>query len=144
MSGPLKDRICSSSSVEFYPYCVSGLAGCCDCVEEIISIIGVIETFLGCLHLGLARLLQGPDNVARLGDKIPASSGSCELSGPFFFVTAPMALKFLPSRSTGFALAAGCLMFSALAAASVRPEDLSVSQIEEQLQVWKSPSLISS
>ncbi|KAJ5108351.1 Zinc/iron permease [Penicillium angulare] len=45
-----------------------------------------------------------------------------------------MASRFLPSRSMGFALAAGCLLFSALAAANVRPEDLSVSEIEEQLQ----------
>ncbi|KAJ5925506.1 Zinc/iron permease [Penicillium verhagenii] len=38
------------------------------------------------------------------------------------------------SRRTGIAIAAGCLLFSALAAANVRPEDMSVSQIEEQLQ----------
>ncbi|KAJ5648651.1 Zinc/iron permease [Penicillium lividum] len=38
------------------------------------------------------------------------------------------------SRRTGFAIAAGCILFSALAAANVRPEDLSISQIEEQLQ----------
>ncbi|KAJ5584585.1 Zinc/iron permease [Penicillium hispanicum] len=45
-----------------------------------------------------------------------------------------MASRFLPSRRMGFALAAGCFMFSALAAANVRPGDLSVSQIEDQLQ----------
>ncbi|KAJ5212110.1 Zinc/iron permease [Penicillium cinerascens] len=47
---------------------------------------------------------------------------------------ASMASKLLPSRRTGFMLVAGCLMFSALAAASARPGDLSVSEIEEQLQ----------
>jgi hypothetical protein len=41
------------------------------------------------------------------------------------------------SRRTGLAIAAGCFLFSALAAANVRPEDMSVSQIEEQLQVRK-------
>lgn len=46
-----------------------------------------------------------------------------------------MALNLLPSRRTGFALVAGCLVFSALAAAKVHPGDLSVRQIEEQLQV---------
>ncbi|KAJ5750130.1 hypothetical protein N7533_007158 [Penicillium manginii] len=45
-----------------------------------------------------------------------------------------MASRFFPSRRTGLALAAGCFLFSALAAANVRPGDLSVSQIEEQLQ----------
>ncbi|KAJ5132376.1 Zinc/iron permease [Penicillium atrosanguineum] len=45
-----------------------------------------------------------------------------------------MASRLLPSRRTGFALIAGCLMFSALAAASARPGDLSVAEIEEQLQ----------
>ncbi|KAJ5541747.1 hypothetical protein N7494_006823 [Penicillium frequentans] len=38
------------------------------------------------------------------------------------------------SRRTGLAIAAGCFLFSALAAANVRPGDMSVSQIEEQLQ----------
>ncbi|KAJ5644098.1 uncharacterized protein N7484_006605 [Penicillium longicatenatum] len=38
------------------------------------------------------------------------------------------------SHRTGLAIAAGCFLFSALAAANVRPEDMSVSQIEEQLQ----------
>ncbi|KAJ5989029.1 hypothetical protein N7481_004239 [Penicillium waksmanii] len=45
-----------------------------------------------------------------------------------------MASRLFPSRRTGLALAAGCFLFSALAAANVRPGDLSVSQIEEQLQ----------
>lgn len=39
------------------------------------------------------------------------------------------------SLRTGLAIAAGCFLFSALAAANVRPGDMSVSQIEEQLQV---------
>ncbi|KAJ5793282.1 uncharacterized protein N7503_009260 [Penicillium pulvis] len=38
------------------------------------------------------------------------------------------------SRRTGLAIATGCFLFSALAAANVRPGDMSVSQIEEQLQ----------
>lgn len=46
-----------------------------------------------------------------------------------------MASNLFFSRRTGFALVAGCLLFSALAAANVRPGDLSVSEIEEQLQV---------
>ncbi|OQD77965.1 hypothetical protein PENDEC_c002G00404 [Penicillium decumbens] len=45
-----------------------------------------------------------------------------------------MASRLLPSRRTGFALVAGCLMFSALAAAGARPGDMSVGEIEEQLQ----------
>ncbi|KAJ5306055.1 Zinc/iron permease [Penicillium antarcticum] len=45
-----------------------------------------------------------------------------------------MASRFFPSRRTGFAIAAGCLLFSALAAANAGPGDLSVSQIEDQLQ----------
>ncbi|KAJ5623977.1 hypothetical protein N7510_000286 [Penicillium lagena] len=40
----------------------------------------------------------------------------------------------LPSRRTGIALAAGCILFSVLAAANAHPGDLSVSQIEDQLQ----------
>ena len=46
-----------------------------------------------------------------------------------------MASRFMPSRRTGFALIAGFLLFSALAAATARPGDLSVGEIEEQLQV---------
>ena len=46
-----------------------------------------------------------------------------------------MASRFLPSRNVGLALVAGCLVFSTLAAANLRPEELSVSEIEEQLQV---------
>jgi zinc transporter 7 len=46
-----------------------------------------------------------------------------------------MASRFFPSRRTGLAIAAGCLLFSALAAANAGPGDLSVSQIEDQLQV---------
>lgn len=46
-----------------------------------------------------------------------------------------MASRFFPSRRTGIALVAGCLLFSALAAANVGPGELSVGQIEEQLQV---------
>jgi zinc transporter 7 len=46
-----------------------------------------------------------------------------------------MASHFFPSRRTCLALVAGCLLFSALAAANVGPGGLSVSQIEEQLQV---------
>lgn len=46
-----------------------------------------------------------------------------------------MASRFFPSRRTGLALAAGCILFSALAAAHSVPGDLSVAQIEEQLQV---------
>ena len=46
-----------------------------------------------------------------------------------------MALRFMPSRRVGFALIAGCLFFSALAAANTRPGELSVGEIEEQLQV---------
>ncbi|KAJ5555351.1 Zinc/iron permease, partial [Penicillium sp. DV-2018c] len=45
-----------------------------------------------------------------------------------------MASLFSPSRRTGFALIAGCLLFSAIAAAKAGPGELSVSQIEEQLQ----------
>ncbi|KAJ5717961.1 Zinc/iron permease [Penicillium malachiteum] len=45
-----------------------------------------------------------------------------------------MASRFFSSRRTGLALAAGCLLFATLAAANARPEELSVSQIEEQLQ----------
>ncbi|KAJ5721458.1 Zinc/iron permease [Penicillium malachiteum] len=45
-----------------------------------------------------------------------------------------MASRFFSSRRTGLALAAGCLLFATLAAANVRPEELSISQIEEQLQ----------
>ncbi|KAJ5780752.1 Zinc/iron permease [Penicillium paradoxum] len=45
-----------------------------------------------------------------------------------------MVSRFFPSRRTGLALAAGCLLFSALAAANVGPGELSVGQIEEQLQ----------
>jgi solute carrier family 39 (zinc transporter), member 7 len=41
----------------------------------------------------------------------------------------------MPSRRVGFALIAGCLFFSALAAANTRPGELSVGEIEEQLQV---------
>ncbi|KAJ5167811.1 Zinc transporter ZIP13 [Penicillium canariense] len=44
-----------------------------------------------------------------------------------------MASRFMPSRRTGFALVAGCLLFSALAAAT-HPGALSVGEIEEQLQ----------
>lgn len=46
-----------------------------------------------------------------------------------------MAPRFFPSRRTGIALVAGCFLFSALAAANVGPGELSVGQIEEQLQV---------
>jgi zinc transporter 7 len=46
-----------------------------------------------------------------------------------------MASRFMPSRRMGFALIAGCLLFSALAAATASPADLSVGEIEEQLQV---------
>lgn len=46
-----------------------------------------------------------------------------------------MASRFLPSRNVRLALVAGCLIFSTLAAANLRPEELSVSEIEEQLQV---------
>lgn len=49
--------------------------------------------------------------------------------------SSPMALRFMPSRRVGFALIAGCLFFSALVAADTRPGDLSVGEIEEQLQV---------
>ncbi|KGO66397.1 Zinc/iron permease [Penicillium italicum] len=45
-----------------------------------------------------------------------------------------MASRFFPSRRTGIALVAGCLLFSALAAANIGPGELSVGQIEEQLQ----------
>ncbi|KAJ5684225.1 Zinc/iron permease [Penicillium maclennaniae] len=45
-----------------------------------------------------------------------------------------MASRMFPSHRTGFALVIGCLMFSALAAAGARPGDLSVAEIEEQLQ----------
>ncbi|OGE49655.1 hypothetical protein PENARI_c020G09504 [Penicillium arizonense] len=45
-----------------------------------------------------------------------------------------MASRFFPSRRTGLAIAAGCLLFSALAAANAGPGELSVSQIEDQLQ----------
>ncbi|OKO99537.1 Histidine-rich membrane protein KE4 -like protein [Penicillium subrubescens] len=45
-----------------------------------------------------------------------------------------MASRFMPSRRMGFALIAGCLLFSALAAATASPGDLSVGEIEEQLQ----------
>ncbi|KAJ5683428.1 Zinc/iron permease [Penicillium macrosclerotiorum] len=45
-----------------------------------------------------------------------------------------MASRFIPSRRTGIALAVGCLLFSALAAANAHPGDLSVGEIEEQLQ----------
>ncbi|KAF3387726.1 hypothetical protein F1880_001169 [Penicillium rolfsii] len=45
-----------------------------------------------------------------------------------------MASRFMPSRRMGFALVAGCLLFSALAAATASPGDLSVGEIEEQLQ----------
>ncbi|KAJ6093467.1 hypothetical protein N7486_008756 [Penicillium sp. IBT 16267x] len=38
------------------------------------------------------------------------------------------------SRRTGLAIVAGFFLFSALAAADVRPEDMSVGQIEKQLQ----------
>jgi hypothetical protein len=50
-------------------------------------------------------------------------------------ILSPMASRFMPSRRTGFALVAGCLLFSALAAATAHPGDLSVGEIEEQLQV---------
>jgi zinc transporter 7 len=46
-----------------------------------------------------------------------------------------MASRFLPSRRMGLALIAGCVLFSALAAATADPGDLSVGEIEEQLQV---------
>jgi hypothetical protein len=49
--------------------------------------------------------------------------------------SSPMASRFMPSRRMGFALIAGCLLFSALAAATASPGDLSVGEIEEQLQV---------
>ncbi|KAJ6131626.1 Zinc/iron permease [Penicillium sp. IBT 18751x] len=45
-----------------------------------------------------------------------------------------MASRMFPLHRTGFALVVGCLMFSALAAAGARPGDLSVAEIEEQLQ----------
>jgi zinc transporter 7 len=47
-----------------------------------------------------------------------------------------MASRLFPSRRAGFSLIAGCLMFSALAAAKASAGDLSVAEIEEQLQVW--------
>lgn len=46
-----------------------------------------------------------------------------------------MASQFWPSRRTGIALVAGCILFSALAAAHGNAGQLSVSEIEEQLQV---------
>lgn len=46
-----------------------------------------------------------------------------------------MASGFFLSRKTGLALAVGCLVFSVLAAAHAGPGELSVSQIEDQLQV---------
>ncbi|CAG8021320.1 unnamed protein product [Penicillium salamii] len=45
-----------------------------------------------------------------------------------------MASRFFPSRRTGLALAAGCLLFSGLAAAHGGHGHLSVGQIEDQLQ----------
>lgn len=59
----------------------------------------------------------------------------CLLSLCSLVLSSPMALRFMPSRRVGFALIAGCLLFSALAAANTRPGDLSVGEIEEQLQV---------
>ncbi|KAJ5115165.1 Zinc/iron permease [Penicillium alfredii] len=45
-----------------------------------------------------------------------------------------MAARFFPPQRTGLALATGALLFSALAAANVGPGELSVTEIEEQLQ----------
>ena len=46
-----------------------------------------------------------------------------------------MASRFMPSRRMGLALVAGYILFSVLAAANSSPGELSVSEIEEQLQV---------
>jgi hypothetical protein len=92
-------------------------------------------------NVGLGMFVQGPAINNDSGSAVRGyftSVGYTEYCLSLYSTLAnsfAMASRFFPSRRTGIALVAGCLLFSAFAAANVGPGELSVGQIEEQLQV---------
>mgnify|MGYP006885648597 CR=1 FL=1 len=90
-------------------------------------------------NVGLGMFVQGPAINNDSGSAVRGYFTSVGYTEDFLSLFSTqffaMASRFFPSRRTGIALVAGCLLFSAFAAANVGPGELSVGQIEEQLQV---------
>ena len=109
----------------------------------------VIETFFSRVcNFSLGMFVQGPAINNDSGSAVHGCSTSVDYTeyclllyrslDNYFAMTS----RFFPSRRTGIALVAGCLLFSAFAAANVAPGELSVGQIEEQLQVCRITYLV--